>query len=176
MPGRYAGALFELAKEAGALEAVESDLGKFQAIFDASDDFQRLVKSPVFSADEQSRAISAILKNAEVGGLTTSFFGLIAKNRRLFAAPDMIKAFRSLAADSRGEVTAQVTSAAALSDEQIAGVKAALKAAIGKDVDLDSRVDPSILGGLVVKVGSRMIDSSLKTKLSTMKLGLQSQS
>lgn len=173
MPGRYASALFELANESGKLESVENDLIAVQGLLDGSSDFQRLVKSPVFSAEDQTRALSAILEKLGVGDLTNNFFKLIAANRRLFAAPDMIKAFRALTADARGEVTAEVTSAKALDDEQTAALKEALKASIGKDVQLDQHVDPSLLGGLIVKIGSRMIDTSLRSKLAGLRLKLQ---
>jgi len=173
MPGRYAGALFELANEQDQLSEVEKDLAKFQEIMETSDDFKRMVKSPVFSAHDQQKAITAILKTAGIGPLTSNFFALIAKNRRLYAASDIIKAFKVLSADARGEVTAQVTSAVPLSQPQVKNLKETLKSALGKDVDLDSHVDPAILGGLIVKFGSRMIDSSLKTKLDSMKMGLK---
>jgi len=173
MPGRYAGALFELADEQGQLQGVEKDLASFQEILETSDDFKRMVKSPVFSANDQQKAIAAILKTAGIGTLTSNFFALIAKNRRLYAASDIIKAFKALSAEARGEVTAHITSAVPLSPTQVSSLKEALKSAIGKDVDLDSHVDPDILGGLIVKFGSRMIDSSLKTKLDNMKMGLK---
>ncbi len=176
MPGRYAGALFGLANEQGELAKVESDLDTFQAIYEASDDFKRLVKSPVFSSDEQQKALQAVLKTTDIGGLASNFFLLIAKNRRLSAATDIIKAFKALSADARGEITAQVTSAIPLSEAQIASLKETLKSAIGKDVDLDTTVEPEILGGLIVKFGSRMVDSSLRTKLNNMKMGLKTSS
>lgn len=173
VPGRYAGALFELANESGALPTVEADLEKFQAVYDESEDFRRLVKSPVFSAEDQQRAVASVLSASGIGALTANFFGLVARNRRLFVAPEMVKAFKALAADARGEVAAEVTSASPLSDDQVSSLKEALKASIGKDVGLDARVDPTILGGLIVKFGSRMIDSSLKSKLANMKSELK---
>ena len=172
MPGRYANALFELAHEGGQLAEVESHLTQIQSLYDESADFRRLVKSPVFSAEEQERAIGAVLDQAGVGGLTGNFFRLIARNHRLFAAPEMIKAFKSLASQARGEVMAEVASAHPLNDAQRAELVSTLKAAIGKDVILNTSVDPSLLGGLIVKVGSRMIDTSLRTKLSQLKVGL----
>ncbi len=167
--GRYASALFELASESSNIEGIERDLVNFQALLDESPDLMRLVRSPVIAADDQSKAIAAVLDKAGIGGLTANFLKLVTANRRLFVIQDIIKAFRSLAAKARGEVTAEVTSAFALNDEQIAALKETLKASVGKDVTLQSRVDPGILGGLIVKVGSRMIDSSLKTKLQNMK-------
>ncbi|MET0407035.1 MAG: F0F1 ATP synthase subunit delta [Hyphomicrobium sp.] len=167
--GRYASALFELANESSNVAGVEADLANFQSLLDESPDLVRLVRSPVIAADDQKRAIAAILEKAGIGGLAANFVKLVAANRRLFVISDIIKAFRSLAAKARGEVTAEVTSAFALNDQQVAALKETLKASVGKDVTLQSRVDPTILGGLIVKVGSRMIDSSLKTKLQSMK-------
>lgn len=167
--GRYASALFELAKESSNIEGIESDLVNFQSLLDESSDLVRLVRSPVIAADDQEKAMAAILDKAGIGGLTANFLKLVTANRRLFVIQDMIKVYRSLAAKARGEITAEVTSAFALSDQQISALKETLKASVGKDVTLQSRVDPSILGGLIVKVGSRMIDSSLKTKLQNMK-------
>jgi F-type H+-transporting ATPase subunit delta len=170
--GRYASALFELAKESSNIEGIEKDLANFQALLDESPDLVRLVRSPVIAADDQAKALAAILDKAGFGGLTANFLKLVTANRRLFVIQDMIKVYRSLAAKARGEISAEVTSAFALNDEQIAALKETLKASVGKDVTLQSRVDPSILGGLIVKVGSRMIDSSLKTKLQNMKTAL----
>lgn len=170
--GRYASALFDLAKDENKIEEVEKDLGTFQALIAESDDLVRVVRSPVIASEDQSRALDAVLAKAGVSGLTANFFKLIAKNRRLFAADDMARAFKALAARHRGEVSAEVASAHALSDEQTAELKSVLKASVGKDVTLSTKVDPSLLGGLVVKIGSRMIDSSLKTKLANMKAAM----
>lgn len=167
--GRYATALFELGLEEKALETIEADLARFNQALDAVDDLQRLVKSPVFSAEEQARALAAVLDELKVEGLTKNFLLLVCKNRRLFAAPDMIRAFRALLAAHRGETSATVTAAAKLTDTQVTALKQALQAALGKDVMLDQRVDPSLIGGLMVKVGSRMIDTSLRTKLISLK-------
>ena len=174
MAGRYAGALFELASAQNATAAVEADLGRFEQMLAESEDLSRLVKSPVISADDQAKALGAVLTKAGASPLTMNFFNVLAKNRRLFAAPEMIRGFRSLAAKARGEVTAEVSSAVALTDAQVAELKQTLKASVGKDVTLAAKVDPSLLGGLVVKIGSRMIDSSLKAKLSSLKTVLQS--
>lgn len=171
--GRYASALFELATEQKKASEVEGDLVKFLGMYDESEDLARMVRSPVISADEQAGAISALLGKAGVSELTINFFKLLAKNRRLFAAPDMVRAFRSLAAKSRGEETAEVSSAIALTDAQLAELKQTLKASVGKDVALATRVDPSLLGGLVVKLGSRMIDSSLRTKLAGLRTAMR---
>ena len=160
---RYASSLFELALEAGSVGAVGAEL----------DQFQRLIVSPVFSAEDQAKAISAIADKAGIKGLVANFLKVVASNRRLFAVPGMIRAFRVIAARHRGEVTAEVTSAHALTAAQETELKAALKGVTGKDVAIAVTVDPSILGGLIVKVGSRQIDTSLRTKLSTLKLALK---
>lgn len=171
--GRYAAALFDLANDEKKVADVEGDLAKFQELLDMSSDLTGLVRSPLYSSDEQSAAIEKVAAKAEIGPLTINFLKLIAKNRRLFAVSDMIKAFRALVAKSRDEVTAEVTSAVALNDEQVAELKSALKASVGKDVKLATQVDPSLLGGLIVKIGSRMVDSSLRTKLSNLRLSLK---
>ena len=171
--GRYATALFELALEANALDQVVADLDRFSTALDASDDLARLVKSPVFSADEQGRALAAVLDTIEIEGLTRNFLLLVAKNRRLFAAPDMIRGFRAMLARHRGEMSASVTSASKLTEAQASALKQALKAALGKDVSLEQRVDAGLLGGLVVKVGSRMIDTSLRTRLNSLKVAMK---
>jgi F-type H+-transporting ATPase subunit delta len=172
--GRYASALFELATDEGKVAEVEADLAKFQALGDESADFVRMIRSPVISSEDQEKALGTVLAKAGVGALTVNFFKLLAKNRRLFAAADVVRDFQSLAARARGEVRAEVTAASPLSDAHAANLKAALKASVGKDVTLIQKVDPSLLGGLVVKIGSRMVDSSLKTKLESMKFALKS--
>ncbi|MGI9422433.1 MAG: F0F1 ATP synthase subunit delta [Hyphomicrobiaceae bacterium] len=171
--GRYASALFDLAAEQSQLEAVENDLGVLQAMLDESADLRRMVRSPVFSAEDQTQALDALLSRAGASTLTSNFVKLVTRNRRLFVLPEMIKAFRSLAARSRGEVEADVTSAMALNDSQLQSLKETLKASIGKDVQINAQVDASLLGGLIVKIGSRMIDSSLRTKLSTLKMRMK---
>lgn len=171
--GRYASALFELAREQNELDAVERDLGKFQAMLDQSPDLKRLVNSPAFAAEDQQRALKAVMDWASVGATTSNFLSVVARNRRLFAAEDMIKSFRQQLALHRGEMAAEVQSAMPLSDAQLAALKDKLKASYGKDVRLATKVDPSLLGGLVVKVGSRMFDSSLRTKLMNLKVVLK---
>ena len=171
--GRYASALFELAHEQNRLDEVDRDLGKFQALLDQSSDLNRLVKSPAFAAEEQQRALGAVMDWAAIGATTGNFLKVVARNRRLFAAEDMIKTFRGLVARHRGEVAAEVKSAVALSEAQLAALKAKLKSTFGKDVRLDAKVDPLLLGGLVVKIGSRMFDSSLRTKLGNLKVVLK---
>jgi F-type H+-transporting ATPase subunit delta len=169
MAGRYATALFELALEANAIEAVKDELDRFDALIAESADLTRLVRSPVFSVDQQSQALSAVLDRAGIRGLAANFLKLVVSNRRLFAVRDMIKAFRNLVAQHKGEATAEVTVAETLKDQHVEALRAALKSVTGKDVDLDVKVDPAILGGLVVKLGSRMVDNSLRTKLNAMK-------
>ena len=173
MPGRYATALFELAREAKGLDQVAGDLDTFSKMMDGSDDLLRLVRSPVFAAQDQIRALDALFVKAGIKGLAANFVRLVAKNRRLFAIADMIVAFRALLAAQRGEISAEVTSADKLSAQQVTRLKAELKAAVGRDVLLTQKVDASILGGLIVKVGSRMINSSLATKLNTLKVAMK---
>jgi F-type H+-transporting ATPase subunit delta len=170
---RYASALFDLARDESAIDRIEADLTAVQGLLDESADFRRLVGSPVFSAEDQQRAIGAVADKAGIGGLTGNFLRLIAKNRRLFALPGIAKAFHEMAARHRGEVTAEVTSAHPLNDLQVASLKAALKDRLKKDVTLQARVNPALLGGLVVKVGSRMIDTSLRTRLMNVKTQLK---
>jgi F-type H+-transporting ATPase subunit delta len=170
---RYANALFELADESGTLPAVEQDVDRFTALIAESADLKRLVRSPVFSAADQARAVGAVLEKTGLGGLVANFIKVAAGNRRLFVVPDTITAFKRLAARKRGEIAAEVTSAEPLSEKHVAELKAALKASLGKDVALDARVDPSLIGGLIVKVGSRMIDGSLRTKLNSLKLAMK---
>ena len=173
MAGRYAAALFELAKEQKQLEQVERDVASFQALLEGSPDLVRLVRSPVISAAAQARALDAILAKVGISGFTGNFFKLIVRNRRLFAIGDMLRAFQALLARERGEVSADVTSAHPLSREQMQVLSDSLKASIGKNVQISTRVDPSLLGGLIVKVGSKMIDSSLRTKLDNLKVAMK---
>jgi F-type H+-transporting ATPase subunit delta len=174
MAGRYATALFELALENKAVDAVKNDLDQFDALVASSADLHRLVRSPVFDADVQLKALSAILAKAGIGGLAANFLRVITTNRRLFAVHDMIRAYRALVAKHKGEVTAQITVAEKLSDKNLDALKSALKSVTGgKDIDLDVKIDPAIIGGLVVKVGSRMVDSSLRTKLNSIKFAMK---
>jgi len=170
---RYASSLFDLALEAGSIDSVNVDLDKFQALLDESADLRRLVASPVFSSGDQQRAVIAVAEKAGITGTVANFLKVVAGNRRLFALPGMIRAFRVIAAEHRGEINAEVTSAHALSAAQETELKSALKGVTGKDVTINVTVDPSLLGGLIVKVGSRQIDTSLRTKLSTLKLALK---
>ena len=174
MAGRYANALFELALESKAVDAVRSDLDQFDALVTDNPDLMRLVRSPVFGADEQLKALSAILDKAGIKGLAANFLRVITTNRRLFAVRDMTRAYRALVACHKGEVTAQVTVAEKLNDKILDALKSALKSVTGgKDIDLDVKVEPAIIGGLIVKVGSRMVDSSLRTKLNAIKFAMK---
>jgi F-type H+-transporting ATPase subunit delta len=169
MSGRYATALFELAREEKSIEAVSADLDKFEAMLAGSADLARLVRSPVFSAEVQSKALAAVLADAGISGNAAKFLKVLTANRRLFAVSEVIRAYRALVAKFRGEATAEVTVAEQLSEKNLDALKAALKTVTGKDVALNVKVDPSIIGGLVVKLGSRMVDSSLRTKLNSIK-------
>ena len=167
--GRYATALFELALEQKQIDAVRADLDRFSALVTENPDLARLVRSPVFTADEQTRALTAVLSNAGIGGLAAKFLMLVAANRRLFAVSHILKAFRTLVSRHKGEASAEVTVAEKLDDKHLSALKSALKNVTGKDVALDVKINPSIIGGLIVKLGSRMVDSSLKTKLNAIK-------
>jgi F-type H+-transporting ATPase subunit delta len=174
MAGRYAGALFELALENKTVDAVRADLDRFDALIGESADLNRLVRSPVFGADEQLKALSTILERAGISGIAANFLRVVTTNRRLFAVRDMIRAYRALVARHRGEVSAQITVAEPLNDSNMNALKDALKNVTGgKDIDLDVKIDPAIIGGLIVKVGSRMVDSSLRTKLNAIKFAMK---
>lgn len=166
---RYAQALFELAKDESSLDAVAGDLDVIVKLIGSNPDFARLVNSPVIGRDQKAAAMAEILEKAGADKLTRNFVGVTAHNRRLFLLPHIAKAFSQLLAKHRGEISAEVKTAHPLNDAQIADLKATLKAAYGKDPLLNVTVDPSLLAGLVVKVGSKMIDSSLKTKLNALK-------
>ncbi len=170
---RYATALFELAIAEKKLSATEKDLTRLGALLEGSEDLLRLVRSPAFSADDQLQAMGAILDKAKITGLVGNFVRVVARNRRLFVLPGMLHGFNELMAIHRGEVTADVSVAAPLSASQTKELKAALKSVVGKDVAINAIVDPSILGGMIVKIGSRQIDTTLKTKLSSLKLALK---
>jgi F-type H+-transporting ATPase subunit delta len=171
--GRYATALFDLARETGALDTTADELKALETLLRESDDLARLVRSPVFSASEQIAAVDEIGKQASMSALTSNFLKLLAKNRRLFVLTAIVKAFRKLLADHRNEVTAEVTSAVALTEDQADELRASLKAKTGRNIDLDAHVDPALIGGLVVKIGSRMVDSSIRTKLNNLKFAMK---
>ena len=173
LAGRYAAALFELAGEQKAVDAVSADLAAFRTAMNASPDLTRVVKSPVFSRDDQGKALKAVLEKMGTATLTTQFLLLLTSKRRLFALTGIIQAYESLVAKSRGEIEADVTSARPLADAELAELKSALKARLGREPRLNAKVDPALLGGLVVKVGSRMIDSSLRTKLTGLRAAMK---
>ena len=170
---RYAAALYELADEGKALDRVAADLRSLARALDDSADLTRLIRSPVLGRQDQGRAIQAILDKMGADALTAKFLGLVAQNRRLFALPAMIRAYLAELARRRGEIAAEVTSAQALSAAEADAVTAALRQAVGAKVTVETRVDPSLLGGMVVRVGSRMVDSSLKTKLQKLELAMK---
>jgi F-type H+-transporting ATPase subunit delta len=173
VPGRYAAALFELTAETNSVDEVADDLSSFQTMLGGSPDLQRMLRSPVSSAENQLSALDALCARAGISGIALNFIKLVAKNRRLPALSDAITAFNALVAESKGEVAAEVTSAEKLNAKHITDIKAALKASTGRDVLLTAKVDKSILGGLIVKVGSKMMDNSLKTKLQNLKVAMK---
>ena len=168
LQGRYASALFDLASEQGFVTAVESDLERLGEALRTSDDLSTLIRNPQISRSDAARAIDGVAGLLGLSELTRNFIGVLAANRRLFALPDVIRAFGAIAAAQRGEVTAEVTSAHALSDDQLSQIASKLKAREGKEVKIKTSVDPEILGGLVVKIGSRQIDGSIRTRLNSL--------
>lgn len=162
---RYASALFELAQESNALNDVEDGVATMRALIAESDDLMRLIENPLFGADDQIRALGAVMDRAEVTGLTANFMKLLAKNRRLFAAPGILKRFEEMMAEHRGEVIAVVTSAEPLSSSHVAALKEILADKAGGTVKLEQHVDPTLIGGLIVRLGSKMIDTSVRTRL-----------
>jgi F-type H+-transporting ATPase subunit delta len=168
LAGRYATALFELAREAKAIDSVETSLATLRQALDESDDFKQLTSSPLVSRGDAIKAVEATAGALKLDATTAKFLGVLAENRRLGQLGAVIRAFRQLAAAHRGETNAEVTSAYALSDDQVAALKQQLRARIGREVAVDLSVDPSLLGGLVVRIGSQMIDSSIKTRLNSL--------
>jgi F-type H+-transporting ATPase subunit delta len=173
LAGRYAEALFELADERHALDAVAGDLRELRAMLAASGDLLRLVRSPVLTRADQGKAMEAIAENAKLSKLTADFIAVVARNRRLFAVPAMIDAYLAKLAERRGEVTAEVTAAQPLSEAQQNALIDQLRHVVGSRVAIDVRVDPSLLGGMVVKIGSRMVDGSLKGQLQRLQLSMR---
>lgn len=171
--GRYAIALFELADERGALAAVESSLATLGEAMAQSSDLKALVANPMLSRGETAKAMNAVADTLGLDPLTHDFLGVVSANRRLAELPAMVRAFKLLAANRRGEVDAEVVSARPLTGEQVAALKAKLKTRVGRDVTLTQKTDPEILGGLVVKIGSQMIDSSIRTRLNTLALAMK---
>ncbi|MBC8269023.1 MAG: F0F1 ATP synthase subunit delta [Rhodospirillaceae bacterium] len=172
LAGRYASAIFDLAVANKQLDAVTGNLEQLSAMIGESEDLRVLLGSPVISRNDQNKAMSALAEKAGFDGLTRNFIGVVADNRRLFVLPAIIAAFQEILKSHRGEATAEVVSASALSDKQVKALGDQLKKAIGTKVTIDTSVDPELLGGLVVKVGSRMIDSSLRTKLQQLRLAM----
>jgi len=173
MAGRYATALFDLAVDTGSVDDVLAELEKFSTLIAESPDFARLVRSPAFGADAQQRAVTAVMDRAGITGLAARMIKVLARNRRLFAVADVIGAYRALAARHKGEMTAEVTVAEGLSDAHRQEIKNTLDAVTGKKVRIDVKVDPAIIGGLIVRLGSRMVDSSLRTKLNGLRLAMK---
>ena len=168
LAGRYATALFELARDEKQLEPVAASLASLQLALGESEDFLALTTSPLITTDEVNRALAGAAATLELDPMTGKFLGVLAHNHRLAELDKIIRAFNQLAADHRGEITARVTSAHPLGDAQVAALKSNLKTRLGRAVEVDLNVDPAILGGLVVKVGSEMIDGSIRTKLDTL--------
>ncbi|MGC8534769.1 MAG: F0F1 ATP synthase subunit delta [Rhizomicrobium sp.] len=173
LAGRYATAVFELAQEERVVEQVERDLTALRGMIEESDDLRRLVRAPVFSRDEQTKGMTAILERMQAAPLTRQFILTLVRRRRLFAITDVIRAYEARLARQRGEVQAQVISARPLNDDEVGQLKAALSAKLGREARLATQVDPGLLGGLVVQVGSRMIDSSLRTKLNALRVAMR---
>ena len=165
---RYAGALFDLARESNSVDNIERSLDQFLGLLRDSADLRSFVLSPMFSAVEQEKALSAVLKPAGIAGLANDFLLLLAKNRRLFAVENVIKAYKSACAKARGEVEAEVISAVPLTKAQTQELTDTLRQKLGKTPKLTTTVDPKLLGGLIVRVGSEMIDTSLRTKLKNL--------
>jgi F-type H+-transporting ATPase subunit delta len=173
LAGRYASAIFELAQEEKAVEILERDFTALKTLLAGSPDLYRLVHAPAFSRDDQAKGMKAVLERLSVNPLTMRTVLTLASKRRLFALADIIRAFENRVARQRGEVHAKVTSARALTDSQTAELKAVLKAKLGREPKIETRIDPALLGGLVVQVGSRMVDSSLSTKLNGIRLAMR---
>ena len=173
LAGRYANAVFELAQDQKAIDAVSADLASLRRALETSPDLARLLRSPVFSAQDHAKALGAILEKMGAHALTTKFIQLLAQKRRLFVLTQIIAAYERLVAKSRGETEAEVTAARALSDGEIAELKSVLKSKLGKEPRPQSKIDPTLLGGLIVKVGSRMIDTSLRTKLDGLRSAMK---
>jgi len=170
---RYASALFDLAEESRDIDAVASDLATLQKMLDESADLRRFITSPVMSRDDHAKGILALADAADVGPVTRKFLGLVASKGRLFALPGMILGFQRQLAKHRGEMTAEVVSARPLTDAQSAALAARLRQAVGKEVAVESHVDPALLGGMVVRLGSRMVDSSLRSQLQRLSLSMK---
>jgi F-type H+-transporting ATPase subunit delta len=170
---RYAQALFDLAKDEGLVPAVEADLKALKAMTGESADLRTLIVSPIFNSEDKAKGLAAIAERAEFNPLTEKFLKFVAAQRRVAALPAIIVSFQALSAAFRGVISARVTTAVALTDAQSKALLAALRQALGKDPEIETRVDPSILGGIKVRVGSRLYDASLKSKLDSLKFALK---
>jgi F-type H+-transporting ATPase subunit delta len=170
---RYAAALFDIADERRTLDDVASDLRELRTMLAASGELSRLVKSPILTREEQGKAISALATRAGFSPLVRDFLAVVAKNRRLFAVPAMIEAYLAKLAERRGEVTAEVVAAQPLSEAQLALLSDQLRRSAGRRVSVDARVDPRLIGGMIVKIGSRMVDGSLKSKLDRLQMAMK---
>jgi F-type H+-transporting ATPase subunit delta len=171
--GRFASALLDVAEETGVIDAVMADLERFDTLVAENPDLERLVRSPVFTTEEQSRALGAVLDKVGITGIAGNFLRLVAAKRRLFAVRDMIRAYRALVARKRGIVNAEVTVAEEPSAAVLDELKSSLKGVAGGEVAVDLKIDPAIIGGLVVKLGSRMIDASLRSKLNSLRIAMK---
>ena len=171
--GRYAQALFDLASDEKQVAAVEADLKSLKKALAESRDLRAMIGSPAFSAEDKGKGLAAIAERAEFNTTTKKFLGFLSAQRRAAALPSIITSFQALSAAYRGVVSAQVTTAVALTAAQSKGLQAALRQALGKDPEIETRVDPSILGGVKVRVGSRLYDASLKSKLDSLKFALK---
>jgi len=172
-PVRYAGALMDLAEETKSLKTVEKDLKKLKALLTKNEALRDMTANPVYATDDKVNALLAIAKKAKLGKLVTNFVGTVTKNRRAHELPAMISAFEKELASRRGYQIAKVTSAQKLTTAQITKLKASLKKSLGQAIDIETDVDPDLIGGFVVRIGSRLYDSSLKTKIEDLKLALK---
>ncbi|MDO7833946.1 F0F1 ATP synthase subunit delta [Sphingobium sp. HBC34] len=173
LSGRYAVALFDLARDAQSLDTVAESLAAIKAALAESADFKGLINSPVLSREAAGKTIAAVASAMGIDGLTTKFLGVLAGNRRLGQLPAVIRAYETLLSNHKGEARAEVTSAHPLTKTQISALAKSLKARAGRDVAVEAKVDPAILGGLVVKIGSQMIDSSIRTRLNSLALAMK---
>ncbi len=171
--GRYALALFELARETKSIDKVEAELNRFEGFINESADLKRLIRSPVFTAEQQEKAVGAILDKAKMTGTAANFIRLVAQKNRLFALPDMISFYRDLVMNAKGIVKAEVTVAEQPTAKALSAITDALKETAKADVDVNLKVDPNLIGGLIVKMGSRMVDASVRTKLNSIRLAMK---
>ena len=171
--GRYATALFELARDSGVLDEVSTDVADLGNMIDQSNDLNRLLRSPVIASEDQGKGMAALMDEAGATELISNFVAVVSQNRRLFALRDMVRDFRTLLSAHKGELVAEVTSAKSLNDEQLAKIKDQLTTSMKTDVQVETAVDEKILGGIIVKIGSRMVDSSLRTKIQNLRFAMR---